>query len=170
MLPSCKEEGGIWKYTCSFLQKKYRKDKSETRETGEQEMRKEVKGRGVGMEKWGWGGNGTSLSISFTLNHSNVSFFKTKKSTTARVWWLPKVEYNFIRGESCSVMSDSLCPCGLYSPWNSPGQNTGVDCCSLLQGIFPIQELNAGLPYCKRILYQPSRQGSITLLHNSTTN
>lgn len=51
MLPSCKEEGGIWKYTCSFSQKKYRKDKSETRETGEQEMRKEAKGRGVGMEK-----------------------------------------------------------------------------------------------------------------------
>ena len=27
--------------------------------------------------------------------------------------------------ESCSVMSDSLLPHGLYSPWNSPGQNTG---------------------------------------------
>ena len=28
--------------------------------------------------------------------------------------------------ESCSVLSDSLRPHGLYSPWNSPGQNTGV--------------------------------------------
>ena len=28
--------------------------------------------------------------------------------------------------ESLSVMSDSLQPNGLYSPWNSPGQNTGV--------------------------------------------
>ena len=28
--------------------------------------------------------------------------------------------------ESCLVMSDSLQPHGLYSPWNSPGQNTGV--------------------------------------------
>ena len=28
--------------------------------------------------------------------------------------------------ESCSVVSDSLWPHGLYSPWNSPGQNTGV--------------------------------------------
>ena len=27
--------------------------------------------------------------------------------------------------ESHSVMSDSLRPHGLYSPWNSPGQNTG---------------------------------------------
>ena len=28
--------------------------------------------------------------------------------------------------ESCSVMSNSLGPHGLYSPWNSPGQNTGL--------------------------------------------
>ena len=41
--------------------------------------------------------------------------------------------------ESHSVMSDSLQPHGLYSPWNSPGQNTGVGGCSLLQGIFPTQ-------------------------------
>ena len=34
-------------------------------------------------------------------------------------------------------MSDSLRPHGLYSPWNSPGQNTGVGSLSLLQGIFP---------------------------------
>ena len=36
-------------------------------------------------------------------------------------------------------MSDSLQPHGLYSPWNSPGQNTGVGSLSLLQGIFPAQ-------------------------------
>ena len=34
-------------------------------------------------------------------------------------------------------MSNSLQPHGLYSPWNSPGQNTGVGSCSLLQGIEP---------------------------------
>ena len=28
--------------------------------------------------------------------------------------------------KSCSVVSDSLQPHRLYSPWNSPGQNTGV--------------------------------------------
>ena len=33
----------------------------------------------------------------------------------------------------------TLWPNGLYSPWNSPGQNTGVGICSLLQGIFPTQ-------------------------------
>ena len=36
--------------------------------------------------------------------------------------------------ESCPVMSDSLQPHGLYNPWDSPGQNTGVGSCSLLQG------------------------------------
>ena len=54
-------------------------------------------------------------------------------------------------------MSDSLQPQGLYSPWNSPGQNTGVD---LLQGIFPTQGSNPGLPLCRQILYQLSYQGS----------
>ena len=48
--------------------------------------------------------------------------------------------------ESRSVMSDSMRPQGLYSPWNSPGQNTEVGSLSLLQGIFPTQELNPGLP------------------------
>ena len=57
-------------------------------------------------------------------------------------------------------MSDSLQPHGLYSPWNSLGQNTGVGSCSLLQGIFPTQGLNPGLPHCGRILYQLSHQGS----------
>ena len=46
------------------------------------------------------------------------------------------------------------------SPWNSPGQNTGVGSLSLLQGIFPTQGLNAGLPHCRWILYQLSHKGS----------
>ena len=47
--------------------------------------------------------------------------------------------------ESCSVVSDSLQPHGLYSPWNSPGQNTGVGSLSFLQRIFPTQGSNPGL-------------------------
>ena len=50
-------------------------------------------------------------------------------------------------------MSDSLQPHELYSPWNSLGQNTGVGSLSLLQGIFPIQGSNPGLPHCRWILY-----------------
>ena len=68
----------------------------------------------------------------------------------------------FSESETCSVMSDSLWPHRLYSPWNSPGQNTGVGSLSLLQGIFPTQELNQGLLHCWWILYQLSYQGSLT--------
>ena len=65
--------------------------------------------------------------------------------------------------KSRSVMSDSLQPLGLYSPWNSPGQNTGVGSLSLLQQIFPTQESNWGVLHCRRILYQLSYQGSLGL-------
>ena len=57
-------------------------------------------------------------------------------------------------------MSDSLQPHGIYSPWNSPGQNNGVDSLSLHQGIFPTQGWNPGLPHCRQILYQLSHRGS----------
>ena len=62
--------------------------------------------------------------------------------------------------ESHSVMSDSLWPCGLQSPWNSPGQNTGVGSLSLLQGSLLTQGLNPDLPHCRWILYQLSHHGS----------
>ena len=54
--------------------------------------------------------------------------------------------------ESRLVVSDSL------QPWNSPGLITGVGTLSLLQGIFPTQGLNPGLPHCRRILYQLSHK------------
>ena len=44
--------------------------------------------------------------------------------------------------ESRLVISDSLWPHGLYSPWDSPG-------CSLLWGIFPTQGWNPGVVHCK---------------------
>ena len=47
--------------------------------------------------------------------------------------------------ESCSAVSNSLRPRVLYSPWDSPGQNTRVGSCFLLQGIFPTQGSNPGL-------------------------
>ena len=55
-------------------------------------------------------------------------------------------------------------PHGLYSPRNSPGQNTGVGSLSLLQGIFPTQGSNPSLPHCRQILYQLSHKGSPRIL------
>ena len=112
----------------------------------------------------------------------------------------------YLRLRKVKVKVPQLCPtlCDpmdwLYSPWNSPGQNTGVgslsllqgdlpnpgtklrsstlqadslpaetsrkpkntgmDSLPLLQGIFPTQGSNPGLPHCRRLLYQPSHQGS----------
>ena len=60
--------------------------------------------------------------------------------------------------ESCSVVSEFLRPHGLYSPWNSPGQNTGVGSLFLLQAIFPTQGSNPGLLHCRLILYCLSYQ------------
>ena len=57
-----------------------------------------------------------------------------------------------------------LQPHGLYSPWNSPGQNTGVGSLSLLQRTFPTQGSNPGLPHCRQILYQLSHKGSPRIL------
>ena len=62
---------------------------------------------------------------------------------------------------SRSVVSDVLQPHGLQPasllcPWNSSGNNTGVDCHSLLQRIFPTQGLNSGLLHCRQILYHLS--------------
>ena len=61
--------------------------------------------------------------------------------------------------ESRSVVSDSLWPHGLHSPWNSSGQNTGVGSLSFFQGIIPTQEWNPDLLYCRRILYQLNHKG-----------
>ena len=68
------------------------------------------------------------------------------------------------KSESHSVVSNSLGPHGLYSPSNSPGQNTGVGSLSLLQGNFPAQGSNPGLLHCRWILYQLSHKKSPRIL------
>src|SRR5574340_1064214 len=64
-----------------------------------------------------------------------------------------------LESESHSVVSDSLQPHGLYSPWNSPGQSPGVGSLSLLQMIFPTQESNPVLPHCRRVVLHAQPQG-----------
>ena len=67
---------------------------------------------------------------------------------------------------SCSVVSDSLLPHGLYSaarllcPWNSPCKNTEVGSHSLLQAVFLSQVLNHIFCIVRQILYHLSHQGS----------
>ena len=61
--------------------------------------------------------------------------------------------------ESHSVVSNSLQLHGLYSPWNSPGQNTEVGSLSLLQRIFPTLGSNLGLLHGRQILLPAEPQG-----------
>ena len=95
----------------------------------------------------------------FKLESSTLKaliFSKAKK----QLWTVFKLKVKVT--QSCLTLCDR--PCVLYSPWNSPGQNTGVGSLSLLQGIFPTQGLNPGLLHCRRILDQLSHKGSpITL-------
>ena len=87
---------------------------------------------------------------------NSTAIFKSDQETNFNVH-LVQIQKG---SESHSVASDSLRPHGLYGPWNSPGQNTGVGSLSLLQGIFPTQGSYPGLPHCRQILYQLSHQGS----------
>ena len=63
---------------------------------------------------------------------------------------------------SCDPMDCSLPGHSVHG--DSPGKNTGVGCHALLQGIFPTQGLNPGLPHYRRILFQLSHQGSPKIL------
>ena len=58
-----------------------------------------------------------------------------------------------------------LQPSRLLCPWDFPGKNTGVGCRCLLQGIFPTQGSNPGLPYCRQMLLpsEPPRKSMKTL-------
>ena len=82
--------------------------------------------------------------------------------------------YTFVDLICCAVLSHQSCPT-LCNPMNcslpgfsvhgdSPGKNTGVGCHALLQGIFPTQGLNSGVPNCRWILYFLSHQGSPRIL------
>ena len=96
--------------------------------------------------------------VTWTLN--TISQWSLQKSY--KEYFNPSLIYK--ESESHSVMSNSLWPHGLYSPWNFPGQNTGVSSLCLLQGIFPTQGSNPGLPRCRWILYQLSHKGSPRIL------
>ena len=74
--------------------------------------------------------------------------------TISWLWW-SEVKV----AQSCPTLCDPV-----DSPWNSPDQNTGVGSLSLLQGIFPTQGSNPGLPHCRQILYQLSHQESLVVV------
>ena len=68
--------------------------------------------------------------------------------------------------QSCPTLCNPMdcSPAGSSVLGDSPSRNTGVGCHALLQGIFPIQGSNPGLPHWRQILYHLSHQGSPSLL------
>ena len=67
----------------------------------------------------------------------------------------PGIEPVFPTWQADSLpLSHQGSPC----PWDSPGKNPGVGCHSLLQGIFPTQGSNPGIPHCRQILYHLSQE------------
>ena len=101
----------------------------------------------------------TSISTS-PKNHSLfylVLFYLCQKMPVLYCEWV---------SESHSVMSDSLWlhglePARLLCPWDSPGKNTGVGSCSLLQMIFPTQGSNPGFLHCRQILLPSEPPGKL---------
>ena len=98
----------------------------------------------------------SSLSLPIDLPKKQLWPCKSSAENPSK----PVAPHGLSEIESQSVVSDSLRPHGLYCPWNSPGQNTRVGSLSLLQGVFPTQGSNPGLPHCRSILSQLSHKGS----------
>ena len=72
------------------------------------------------------------------------------------------VLYTYSVIQLCSTLCDlkNCSPPGSSVHGDSPGKNTGVGGPALLQGLFPTQGSNPGLPHCRQILYCLSHQGS----------
>ena len=111
------------------------------------------------------------LALAFPLASGSLDILRqADKRSGLEPDWVFQIQTQLLlkgcESESRWVLSNSLQPRGLYSPWNSPGQRipTEVDSLSVLQGIFPTQGSNPGLPNYRQILYQLSHQGSPRLL------
>ena len=61
-------------------------------------------------------------------------------------------------------------PTRLLCPWDFPGKSTGVGCHSLLQGIFPTQGLNLGLPHYRQMLLPFEPPGKSNKQTNKSNN
>ena len=84
-------------------------------------------------------------------------FFNT--STT----WEVFIHELCLAAQYCPTLID-YSPPGSSVHGDFPGKNIGLGCHALLQGIFPIQGSNPGLPHGRQILYHLSQQGSPRIL------
>ena len=98
------------------------------------------------IQQW----SGSSVSGFASLQGGDSVITQVQKPSKAHCDWARRPRVHFM-----TVLKFS---------WNSPGQNTEVGSLSLLQGIFPTQGSNPGLPHCRRMLYHLSHKGSPRIL------
>ena len=81
-------------------------------------------------------------------------------TSSALYFWTDLTTCVHLVTQLCPTFYDPLdhSPPGSSVQGDSPDKNTGVGGHPLLQGIFPTQELNPGLPYCRWILYRLSQE------------
>ena len=109
------------------------------------------KGRRQGRDLKNWKHN---LSLISFLSYVHLSLLKSMVSISSHVLCCAKLlSHVWLSATPCTVAR-------LLCPWDSPGENTGVSCHALLQGIFPWQGSNPHLLHCMWILDSLSHQGS----------
>ena len=104
----------------------------------------------------------------FHLTHTHTHTHTQSPPSGPSHFWPPSPKQRWSLSVcvfSCSAMSHSLPPHGLYPtrllcPWDVPDKNTAVRCHFLLQGIFPTRGLNCISCICKWIPYHLSHLGS----------
>ena len=127
--------------------RRFFKDKGKSNQSGGKWMQKEVGGKNI--------------------RPGGVPSVKGQLAAAVFTWFLQlhlHPEHSRVSSEAeiekRSAVSSTLQPHGLYSPWNSPGQNSGVGSCSLLQGDLPNSGMEPRSPTLQQILYRLSHQGS----------
>ena len=117
-----------------------------------------------------WGNNRVQCEVKvaqWCLTLCNLMDYTVHRILQARK--LEWVAFPFSRGSSqprnqTQVSSPMLQADSLPAEPQEKSKNTGVGSLSLLQGIFPTQSLNPGLPHCRQIFYQLSHKGSPRVL------
>ena len=106
------------------------------------------------------------MNISFTDDILYVRYHARILYVLSHPPRLESLRTEFSVAQSCPTLCNprDYSPPGSSVHGDSPGMNTGVGCCSLLQGIIPTQESNRGLLHCRWILYCLSHQGSPRIL------
>ena len=106
-------------------------------------------------------GDSDSLSINVFIFFFFFFFLTPKKQNPSKIYWFAQAHVCLVT-QSCPTLCDpmDLSPPGSSVHGDSPGKNTGVGYHAFVQGIFPTQGLNPGLPHCRWILCQLRHQES----------